>query len=138
MTYEFVVSNTGTVRLTGVEIDDPMLADAGLGVDCPRDVLKPGSSMVCESEPYTITTADQASGGVRNVATATGDTPDGPVTSDESTVDVPTSEGGGLPNTGAGFTWWMPLAGLGLVGGGLALLLVRRRDDDKGAERTQG
>lgn len=125
--YEFQITNTGTTRLTDVGVDDPMLAGAGVAVSCPRDTLRPDQSMVCESGAYTITGADVDAGGVLNVATATATPPGGgKLTSDESTALVSTNrDNGDLPDTGAGFTWWMPLAGLGLLAIGFGLILAK-------------
>jgi hypothetical protein len=44
VTWEYIVRNTGKVRLTGIEVTDD---DASLQVSCPKDVMDPGDVMVC-------------------------------------------------------------------------------------------
>ncbi len=73
--WSFAVSNTGNVPITGLLIDDPLLANVGVSIACPVTELDPGVSTVCVSEEYEVTEADLNSGAVHNVATATGTTP---------------------------------------------------------------
>ncbi len=141
--YTFKVTNTGGVKLTGIEIDDPMLDAAGVTITCKKTTLAPGESTTCRAV-YTVTAADvRDDKGIRNVATASGDSVVGTqVDSDESTVIVPVDEAdsggpngpgpegpdgpdGWLPNTG-GPALALLLLGLLLTAGG-ALLLIRRR-----------
>ncbi|GMA38020.1 DUF7507 domain-containing protein [Mobilicoccus caccae] len=71
--YTFRVVNTGTVPLTGVAIDDPLLAAASIAVTCETTDLAPGASTPCTAAgDYTVRAPDIAEGLLRNVATATG------------------------------------------------------------------
>ena len=111
--YEFVVTNTGTVTLTGVGVDDPKLAAQGISVTCDPSTLAPGESVVCTADaPYVVTQADVDRGSVHNVATATGEGPPGvePPNPPSDHHDYPTDNpphepyqppGVDLPNTGA-------------------------------------
>ncbi|MFD1859440.1 DUF7507 domain-containing protein [Aeromicrobium camelliae] len=91
--YEFAVTNTGNVTLTGVTLDDPLpgLSEIVFG-DWPGEagVLAPGES-VTATATYELTQADVNAGQVENTATATGTPPTGdPVTdTDEEIVEVP-------------------------------------------------
>ena len=83
--YTFTVKNAGNVTMDGIEIDDPMLAAAGIDVPCTETLLDPGAQTTCTSAPYTVTDADVTAGKVYNAATAQGvlpdpDGPDGPRT----------------------------------------------------------
>ncbi|GLZ38886.1 hypothetical protein [Actinokineospora sp. NBRC 105648] len=127
--YSFVVTNTGTVVLTGVGVDDPRLA----GVVCPVTVLAPGRTVTCDAPVYVVTAADVAAGSVRNVATAFGTPPTGPpVISPPARTRVPADRpgdwfGGSGDAQGAGDA---SLAATGtvlpgwLLGGGLLLLVT--------------
>ena len=79
--YYFDVTNTGTVSVSSLAVDDPMLAKAGVAVKCPVTSLAPGEKTTCVSDAYTITMADQDLAQVKNVATVEGKTPTGTVTS---------------------------------------------------------
>jgi uncharacterized repeat protein (TIGR01451 family) len=79
--YDFVVTNTGNVTLTGIVIDDPLVGT----VSCPTTTLAPGESTTCTAT-YTLTQADVDAGVVDNTATVTGTDPNGTdVTSTDST-----------------------------------------------------
>jgi len=92
ITYTFTVINQGTVDLTDVSVDDPMLDAAGLTVTCDATSLAAGDSMDCKaSGTYGTTSGDIAAGQIQNTATVTGTppaNPDGsaatPVTADDS------------------------------------------------------
>ncbi len=139
--YEFVVTNSGGEQLADVEVDDPMLDEAGVDISCPGGTLQPGARITCVADPYTITAADVADGEVTNEATVGATAPGGAdVTGNDDTVvvDVDTDDGDGddfeppddggidLPGTGAEVEPWMLALGLGLVAAGLLLLLRRR------------
>ena len=88
--YTFTVTNTGLLPLNGVAVSDPKVGS----VTCPTTPLAPGANMTCSADaPYTITDADEASGGVDNVAVASA-TPQGTtdtVTSSPATTHTPTT-----------------------------------------------
>lgn len=92
ITYSFLVTNTGNVAVTGIEIDDVQAAPAGAldgPVTCPVTRLAPGAATTCTAE-YTTTQADMDNGQVDDTATAEGVDPEGdPVVSNESAVTVP-------------------------------------------------
>ncbi|MCZ4303015.1 DUF7507 domain-containing protein [Microbacterium oxydans] len=87
--YQFVVTNTGVEQLTGVVVDDPLIAD----VSCPSTVLGPAggadSSMVCTGS-YTVTAADAQQTSFVNTATVVAQNSVGEQVTDESsaTVDI--------------------------------------------------
>ena len=93
--YQFVVTNTGDVTLTGLVVNDAQLDAPAV---CPASTLAPAATMTCTGS-YTVTVADVASGNVHNSATASGQPPTvpggttpTPVTSVPSTVDTPTAQ----------------------------------------------
>jgi hypothetical protein len=93
ISYTFAVTNTGSVTISDLAIDDPMLAAAGVVISCDDTQLAPGEDTTCAGE-YTITEADVDAGSVVNVATAVGTDPGGdPVESpsDEVTVETGTA-----------------------------------------------
>ncbi|WP_425545924.1 DUF7507 domain-containing protein, partial [Aquimarina litoralis] len=95
--YDIVVTNTGNVTLTDIEITDDN-ADAGSIVGSPIASLAPGASVTVTAN-QTITQADIDAGFIENSATATGDSPDG--TDDvtdvsdagDETVETPNGDG---------------------------------------------
>ncbi|WP_017791926.1 DUF7507 domain-containing protein [Leucobacter salsicius] len=103
ITYGFTVTNTGNQTLTGVTVNDEMLAHVGVSIVFADDawpgavgVLAPTES-VQASAVYTLTQADIDAGHVYNSASATGTppTPPGGETPDplppvEDDVDLPT------------------------------------------------
>ena len=94
MTWNFLVTNTGNVTLSGITVADPMLATAGVTITCPVTTLAPNASTTCTSTVYSITAADVTAGQVANTATAHGTTPT--VTSPDGTTtpgtDVPSND----------------------------------------------
>ncbi|MGL4174285.1 MAG: DUF7507 domain-containing protein [Actinomycetota bacterium] len=82
--YSFVVNNTGTVTVTDVRVDDPMVG----AVSCVATVLAPGESTSCTAgNPYAITQVDVENRRVINQATVTAERPNGDaVTSLPATV----------------------------------------------------
>uniref|UniRef100_UPI00261E56EA DUF7507 domain-containing protein n=1 Tax=uncultured Aquimarina sp. TaxID=575652 RepID=UPI00261E56EA len=95
--YDIVVTNTGNVTLTDIEIEDAN-ADAGSIVGSPITSLAPGASVTVTAN-QTITQADMDAGFIENSATATGDSPSG--TDDvtdvsdagDETVETPNGDG---------------------------------------------
>jgi len=86
--YSFLVTNTGTMALTGVTVDDPMLGAAKVSVSCPQDALAGGTSMICTAT-YPATQPDIDAGSVLNTATAWGlDSSGNEVISSQSDVTV--------------------------------------------------
>ncbi|MBN9645252.1 SdrD B-like domain-containing protein [Corynebacterium mendelii] len=93
--YRFTVTNTGTVTLDGLTVNDGQLAELGTTVDCPDTRLAPGGSVECFSGPVTVTAQQARSGEVINTASVSALTPADrtPVVSDPSTSTVPAAEG---------------------------------------------
>jgi uncharacterized repeat protein (TIGR01451 family) len=87
--YTFDVTNTGSVPLTQVGVDDPKVGSA----TCAQTTLAPGAATTCSADAvYTITTDDMNTGAVNNSATASGTTPDNTsITSGPSTTSTPTT-----------------------------------------------
>ena len=85
LTYTFTVENTGNVTITDpVEIDDPLITDAGGTISCDPLPLAPNATLTC-SGSYTVTQDDVNAGQVDNTATASSGSTD----SDPSTETVP-------------------------------------------------
>ena len=83
--YSFLVTNTGNVTLTGVDVTDPLPGLAA--VACPMATLAPGASTTCTAG-YTTTQADIDAGAITNTATASGTPPTGPAVNDVDTAVV--------------------------------------------------
>jgi choice-of-anchor A domain-containing protein/uncharacterized repeat protein (TIGR01451 family) len=136
--FQFVVTNTGQVTLTGVTITDTLTApasEANLGpITCGPDrtpngavTLAAGAAVTCAAT-YTVSRADYHHGSVRNTATATGTPAEGPgPVSPESTITIPVK--GKLPVTGESFPigGWMAAGVLAVLLGAALLLVVRQR-----------
>lgn len=72
ITYQFEVTNTGTVTLNNVTVTDPNLNPTPPNVVAgPIASLAPGASQILTA-PYVITVADDTAGVINNTATATG------------------------------------------------------------------
>jgi uncharacterized repeat protein (TIGR01451 family) len=84
--YHFLVTNTGTVTLHRIKVNDLL---RGLSaISCPSATLNPGRDMTCTAS-YRLTQANVNAGRVTNTATTTGTPPSGPpVTSAPSSVTV--------------------------------------------------
>lgn len=87
VTYSFVVKNTGNTKLTNIKIDDPMLGGQ-VGTIASLEV---GATSAPITKSYTI--PNDATGTIKNVATATGTpvNPDGtvrPNVKDDDPADV--------------------------------------------------
>ncbi|WP_035456984.1 DUF7507 domain-containing protein, partial [Algoriphagus terrigena] len=80
--YTIVVTNTGNVTISDIEVTDP-----STGLDVNIGDLAPGESYTLTTS-HTVTAEDVAAGSFTNSATATGEDPDGNDTSDsDSTTD---------------------------------------------------
>ncbi|MFD5424383.1 Ig-like domain-containing protein [Streptomyces sp. NPDC127084] len=87
LTYSYLVTNTGNVPLSGIELSDVSFSGTGpVPVpSCPVTLLAPGASMTCGAE-YTLTQADVDAGSVTNTARATGSPPTGAAVFEQSTA----------------------------------------------------
>jgi len=86
--YDYLLTNTGNVTLSAVDVVD---LHAGLsGLSCPDSTLAPGASETC-SATYSVTPADVSAGTIVNTATAQGVAPGAatPINSLSSSVTVP-------------------------------------------------
>lgn len=97
--YEFVVTNTSTVALTGVTVAEETFTGTGAAPVpvCPASAsyLPAGGSVTCTAS-YAVTQADLDAGSIRNTASATSATLSGaPVASGPSTVTVTVTTVGG-------------------------------------------
>ncbi|NYE96133.1 putative repeat protein (TIGR01451 family) [Psychromicrobium silvestre] len=91
VTYNFTVTNTGNVTLTGVVINDGLVGLSPLTYTWPgtAGTLLPGE-VVTATATYAVTQADIDAGHVANSATTTGTPPNGPaVTPPAGTTDTP-------------------------------------------------
>lgn len=93
ITYSFLVTNTGNVTLTDVDVTETAFTGTGTApiVTCPAGAasLGPGATVTCEAT-YTTTAADYLATSLDNTATATGTPPSGqPAVSPPSTVEIP-------------------------------------------------
>ncbi len=85
VTYSFLVTNTGNVALTAVDVSDPL---SGLSaVSCPQNTLASTASMTCTAT-YTVTQADVDVGSIANTATTSGSPPSGPPVTGTSSTTV--------------------------------------------------
>lgn len=92
ITYSFVVTNTGNVRVDDVGIAEHDFSGAGATpvAECPAGSIEPGAQMTCTAK-YTLVQEDIDNQGVDNAATVSG-TPFGledPVASDPSEFRIP-------------------------------------------------
>ncbi len=132
VSYAFTVTNTGTVSLTNLVLDDPRL---GGDVGCELPALAPGGTHRCTALG-SVTRQDVAAGQVRNAATVSGRAGGTTVTSADSVttaVSRPLVAGpgsslprpNGLAWTGTGLTsLWAALA---MLAAGIAVGLAARR-----------
>ena len=96
ISYSFLVTNTGSVTLTNVTVNDPLLQNAGVALDQGPQTLAPGGSFTFTAT-YTPTQAEIDAGSVQNTATPTGTPPSGPpVEGPPDTVIVPPDQTPGL------------------------------------------
>src|SRR5699024_8587165 len=106
LTYSFEVTNTGSLTLDGVEVQDELqgLSEISYG-DWPGEsgVLAPGESVTATAD-YMLTQADFDAGAVDNTATATGNSPSGeddPVAEDSHSQPLAYASSVTLEKTGA-------------------------------------
>jgi len=64
--YSYVVTNTGTVTVSGIAVADN---NTNAAPSCPQTSLAPGGSMTCTAQ-HTVTAAELVAGSVKNTATA--------------------------------------------------------------------
>ena len=86
ITYTIVVTNTGTLPLVNVRVQDPLT-----GLDQTVALLAPGGSGTFTTT-YTVTQADLDAGVVLNTASVSARDPQGQVLGDEAEQDVPAKE----------------------------------------------
>ncbi|MCL0246562.1 DUF11 domain-containing protein [Corynebacterium sp. CCM 8835] len=84
--YGFTVTNTGTVAVTGITLDDPKLKN----ISCPETELGRGESMDCRADALEVDEETARKGVLLNTATVRGETRAGtPVEATDSvTVDT--------------------------------------------------
>ena len=80
--WEYVVTNTGTVALTGISVVD----DRGVAVTCPKTTLAPAESMTCTGSGTATL------GQYRNVGTVTASSDVGPATDSDASHYVGVQE----------------------------------------------
>ena len=142
VTYRFVTTNSGTVTVANVAVQEVSFSGTGAlsALTCTPlapATLAPGEVMDCIAT-YTISTADAAAGEITNIAIATGEVPDPsnptevlsvatePSDAQVSTEPTPSDPGGSLAFTGAALGWLPGLAAIFLVVG-IALTVVAKR-----------
>ncbi len=84
ITYQYKLTNTGTVSLASLRVTDPM---PGLSaVTCPDSTLAPSASETCTAT-YSTTQTDVDRGSITNTATVTATPPD--ISAVSNTVQIP-------------------------------------------------
>ncbi len=87
--YTFRIRNVGTVILTAIELDDPLLGGPLVCPPLDGRELRPGDEVECGPVGYALTQADVDAGTVRNVAAVAADSVAGPVEDvDEAEIAV--------------------------------------------------
>jgi uncharacterized repeat protein (TIGR01451 family) len=96
ITYSFLVTNTGNVTVSAVQVNDTDLPGLS-AITCPSGTLAPAADETCTAT-YSTTQADVDAGSVPNTATAQGTPPRSttPVVSDPSTSTVPAAQVPGI------------------------------------------
>ncbi len=87
ISYDFIVTNTGTATLSSVTVDDPLVGP----VTCPVDSLAPGESTTCATT-YVLQQSDVDNGSVTNTATVTGAAPNGDTPEATDSVTTPVTQ----------------------------------------------
>ncbi|MEJ2791568.1 MULTISPECIES: isopeptide-forming domain-containing fimbrial protein, partial [unclassified Pseudoxanthomonas] len=95
--YSFLVSNTGNVTITGLQINETAFSGTGTApvITCPVTTLAPTESTTCTAT-YTVTQQDIDAGSITNTATASGTNPAGGTTT--SPADSATVTSTATPN----------------------------------------
>src|SRR5690606_32404751 len=93
ISYQFVVTNTGDVVLTGVAVVDPLPGLSPIAYAWPgaEGVLEVGQSVIATAT-YTVTAADVNAGNVHNSATAEGTPPSTPTNPTPTPIVTPPGE----------------------------------------------
>ena len=92
VTWTFRLTNTGTVTLSQLAVDDPAVGQ----IDCAATTLAAGGSTTCTAT-HAVTSADVAAGKVSTTGSASGLDPEGDtVTAESSGVEVPVTVGSAL------------------------------------------
>jgi uncharacterized repeat protein (TIGR01451 family) len=78
VTYSFLITNTGNVRLTDAVVTEQSFTGTGTlsPITCPTTTLEPGESTTCTAT-YTVTQDDVDAGSITNTAIATATPPPG-------------------------------------------------------------
>jgi conserved repeat domain len=88
--YDFVVTNTGDLPITGVTITDPLVT----GITPASADIPVGGSATFTSAPRPVTQADVDDGSIDNTATANGSTAGGALSAtDSASIAIPASPG---------------------------------------------
>jgi uncharacterized repeat protein (TIGR01451 family) len=129
ISFSFVITNTGTVSLTGFAVAEQSFTGGGKisAVTCPAadSTLAPDGSTTCTAV-YTTTDADVRAGTIRNTAVATARIPGGAtITSNTATATV-TVRAPSLPKTGTNLAAQVGMGGL-LTAAGTVLLVAGAR-----------
>jgi uncharacterized repeat protein (TIGR01451 family) len=125
VTFTFLVTNTGNVTLSSLEVKDPMLAS----VTCPVTSMVPGAMVLCTGSPYTVTDTDAARGWIRNTAVASvlGAELETGLTELTATSTATVTTTKPLPNTGSPVGIGPLRLSLVILGLGIMLTAVGRR-----------
>lgn len=86
LVYEYLLTNTGNVRLDSVALTDDLVS-----LTCPATTIPAGGTLTCTSDPYIIDQDDLNVGSVTNTATANAASPDGtaaPQVTDDLTINA--------------------------------------------------
>jgi hypothetical protein len=109
--YSYLVTNTGTIALTGVSVSDN---NVDTPPTCPGSTLAPGTSMTCTAQ-HTVTLAELTAGGnLVNIATASSnEAPDATDTVSIPIVPPPPPTASGALTMG----FWQNKNGQGIITG---------------------
>lgn len=133
VSYGFAITNTGNVTLYDVRVNDPMPGLTEFVYTWPGDenTLAPGETATATAT-YILTEDDAAAGTLANTATVTTDR--GATADDTATLTGPTPAGplgDLLASTGSSPAPAAMVAAISLLVGGLGILIVRRRKQEK-------